>query len=219
VSPRAAWDALGDRLRALSARDRRALLLGALVLGPALAWLGVVRPYRSTLQSLQDRLASQSALLEREKAVLAEAATFPPRLEAARTALSHWDARFVRSANPALAEAETTAVLEEVARDNRVLLQEVRTLPLPPGTSAPEGLHPIRLSVRGESDFEGVLRFLHGLEQHPLLLRVAGLSVDPVPPATGGGGRGGGPATQSGAMTFVVIVEAFIPLDSPAGGG
>jgi hypothetical protein len=219
MSPRALWDALGDRLRALSTRDRRALLLGVVVLGPALAWALVVRPYRSTLQNLQDRLASESALLEREKAVLAEAGTYPARLEAARTALSQWDARFVRSANPALAEAETTAVLEEVARENRVLLQEVRTMPLPPGSSAPEGLVPIRLSVRGESDFEGVLRFLNGMEQHPLLLRVAGLSVEPVPPSTAGGGRGGGPATQPGAMTFVVIVEAFIPPDSAAVGG
>jgi hypothetical protein len=71
--------------------------------------------------------------------------------------------------------------------------------------------------VRGESDFEGVLRFLNGMEQHPLLLRVAGLSVDPVPPSQGGG-RGGGQGPQRGAMTFVAIVEAFIPTDSQAGG-
>ena len=63
--------------------------------------------------------------------------------------------------------------------------------------------------MRGESDFEGVLRFLHGMEQNPLLIKVVGLSMEPVP--SGGGGRGGGPAVLEGTMTFVVIVEAYVP--------
>ena len=219
MSPRAWLDALGDRLRALSDRDRRALLIGTMLLAPALLWIAVVRPYRNALTDYQDRLVSERGLLDREKAVLEEAGTYPAQLQAARIALEQWDARFVRSANPALAEAEVTEVLEEVARENRVLLQEVRSMPLPPGTTAPEGLLPMRLSVRGESDFEGVLRFLHGMEQHPLLLRVVGLSVEPAPQTGGGGGRGGGPQTQPGAMTFVVIVEAFVPLDAAQAGG
>ena len=205
-------------MRALSDRDRRALLVGAMLLGPALLWIAVVRPYRNTLADLQDRLVSERALLDREKAVLQEAGTFPARMDEARTALNQWDARFVRSANPALAEAEVTAVLEDVARDNRVLLQEARSMPLPPGTTAPDGLLPLRLSVRGESDFEGVLRFLNGMEQHALLLRVVGLSVEPAPQTGGGGGRGGGQGTQPGAMSFVVIVEAFVPADAPRAG-
>ena len=68
------------------------------------------------------------------------------------------------------------------------------------------------------------LRFLHGVEQNPVLLRIVGLSIEPVPVVFGGGGgggrggnqgRGGGgggpPPVQPGAMTFVVIVEAYVP--------
>lgn len=213
------WDAVGDRIRALSERDRRALLLGLAILAPAILWLAVLRPYRAALTDLQDRLVSERGLLEREKAVLAEAGTFPTRLQQARTAINQWDARFVRSPNPALAEAEVTSVLEEVARDNRVLLQEARSMVIPPGTTAPAGLQPMRLSVTGESDFEGVLRFLNGMEQHPLLLRVVGLSVEPAQQSGGAPGRGGGQGTQPGAMSFVVIVEAYVPVDSPSTGG
>jgi hypothetical protein len=203
-----------DRARALSARDRRALLVGAVLLGPLLLWAGVVRPYLGLLEDYRDRLATERALLEREKAVLGEVPTLPGRLQEARTALAGWDARFVHSANPALAEAEVTSLMEAIARESRVLLQEVGAMTLPPEVVPPAGLLPFRLSVRGESDFEGVLRFLHGMEQNPLLINVVGLSMEPVP--SGGGGRGGSPPVPEGTMTFVVIVEAYVPAE---GGG
>jgi len=217
MSARARWHRLTDLLRGLSSRDRRAFLVGVALLAPALLWVAVVRPYVGALRDLQDRVASERALLEREKAVLAEAPTLPARLEVARLALSQWESRLVQSANPALAEAEVTALLEEVARQSRVLLQEARSIAAPPGTVTPDGLVPLRLSVRGESDFEGVLRFLSGLEQDGLLLRVVGLSVTPVA-ATGGGGRGGGPQVQAGTVSFVAIVESFLP-EAAAGAG
>ena len=201
--------------RSLSARDRRALLLGALVLGPLLLWAAVVRPYLGMLEEYRDRLAAERALLEREKAVLAQVPTLPARLHEARSALAEWNARFVHSVNPALAEAEVTSLMETIARESRVLLQEVGAMTLPPEVVPPEGLVPFRLSVRGESDFEGVLRFLNGMEQNPLLLRIVGLSMEPVP--SGGGGRGGGPPTPEGTMTFVVILEAYVPEDGAPG--
>jgi hypothetical protein len=210
VSPRLSLDRLVDRTRALSARDRRALVIGAVVLVPALLWTAVMRPYVRTLGDYRDRLAAERALLEREKAVLEEVPMLPARLEEARSALARWNAGFVQSANPALAEAEVTSLMETIARESRVLLQEVGAMTLPPEVIAPEGLLPFRLSVRGESDFEGVLRFLHGMEQDPLLLKVVGLSMEPVP-FTPGGGRGGGQPSQPGAMSFVVIVEAYVP--------
>ena len=223
----AVLDRIEARFRGLPARDRRALTLGAAVLVPMLLWVGVVRPYRNVLAEFDDRLAAEQALLERERGVMGEVPTLPLRLEEARTELERWNGRFVQSANPALAEAEVTSMLESVARESRVLLQEVGALTLPPEVTAPKGLVPFRLSVRGESDFEGVLRFLHGVEQNPVLLRIVGLSIEPVPVVFGGGGgggrggnqgRGGGgggpPPVQPGAMTFVVIVEAYVPGDA-----
>jgi hypothetical protein len=209
VSPRLSLLRWSERVRSLSARDRRALLVGAVVLGPMLLWAGVMRPYLGLLEGYRDRLGAERSLLEREKAVLGEVPTLPGRLDEARSLLARWDARFVHSANPALAEAQVTSLMEAIARESRVLLQEVGAMTLPPEVVPPEGLLPFRLSVRGESDFEGVLRFLHGMEQNPLLIKVVGLSMELVP--SSGGGRGGGPPVPEGTMTFVVIVEAYVP--------
>jgi hypothetical protein len=255
----ATWHRTVDRWASMSTKDRRALTIGAMILIPALAWKFVVIGYMEQIESLQDQLASEQALLQREKEVLRQAPTMPAEIEAARRSLAQWDERFVRSPNPALAEAEVTSVLEDVAKSSRVLLQEVRTLALPRGEATPEGLLPIRLSVEGESDFEGVLRFLQGMEQNPVLLRIVGLSVDPVqigsaannaaaaapgragavppPPAPGRAGNAGNANNQAGnqntgrvvggrltgpqpgAMTFVVIVEAYASDEAPPAAG
>jgi hypothetical protein len=199
---------LGSRIRGMSARDRRALVIGLALLVPALAWIGLVRPYVDTLHELQDRVASEQALLEREKAIMREAHTFPERIAGARQALRRWDASFVTSANLALAEAEITGWLEEIARENRLLLEEVRSVARPPGATAPSGLKPLRLSVRGESDFEGVLRFLHAMERDPMLVRIVGLSVERAGRA---GSEGEGNGAQPGAMAFIAVIEAFTP--------
>jgi hypothetical protein len=216
MSPRAVWDRIGDRIRALPDRDRRALLIGVLLLAPALLWIAVVRPYTGAVAELQDRVVSERALLERERSVLREGPMLPARLDAARADLARWESRLIRSANLALAEAEVSSLLEEIARENRVLLQEVRATPVPREATPPAGLRPIRLTARGESDFEGVLSFLHGMEKDPLLLRVVGLSVDRA--ASGGQGSGNANPPQPGAVSFVVIVEAFAPEGAPGAG-
>lgn len=185
-----------ERVRSLSARDRRALLLGALLLGPALGWVGIVRPWTAAMEGLQESHASEEALLLRERALLREAPTLPDRLEAARLQLARKEARLVRSANPALAEAEIVGRIETLARENRALLLEARGLALPLGSEPPAGLVPIRLSVRAESDFEGVLDFLHALEADPLLLRVVGLSLQ---------------SEASGVVNFNAVIEAYAP--------
>ena len=201
-------------MRTLSPRDRRALLVGGVIVVPLLIWMGLVRPYRNALEELGDRLVIEQGLLAREQHAMWEAPELPERLELTREILAQWEERLVRSANPALAEAEVTARLEQMARRYRVLLQEVRAVALPSAEPPPEGFLPIRLSIRGESDFEGVLGFLYGIEHHPLLLRVRGIAVEPVA-AAGTPTRGGGSGVQPGAMTLTAIVEAFMPEPRP----
>jgi hypothetical protein len=61
-------------------------------------------------------------------------------------------------------------------------------------------LVPIRLNVRVESDFEGILDFLHALESESLLLRVVAFSIQ----------RG-----EEGAMNLSATVEAYAPDEEP----
>lgn len=199
----------------LSERDRRALALGGAIVLPVMLWLGVARPYLSSLQDLRDRTASEQILLERERQVMADSA-YAGELAAATSALGEWEGRLIRSPNSALAEAQVSTVLEGIGRQSRVLLQEVRAIPAPPGaTPLPEGLQSLRMSVSGEGDFEGVLSFLRGIEAERLLLQVTGVSVDRRGPQAGGSAAGGGgPA----ALSFVVIIEVYAPADEESGG-
>jgi hypothetical protein len=216
MSVRGMWSRLRDRIAALSSRDRRALLIGAVIVVPLLAWAGVVRPYIRTLDDLRDRLAAEEALLVRERNVLRDAPNLPARLEAAGLDIAEVEACLISAANPALAEADITALLEVLARRNLVLLQEVRAITPPLAEEPPEGVLPIYLSVSGESDFEGVLDFLSEVEHHPLLMKIHSLSMEPgaVEAASGRGGRGG---AQIATMTFDVMLEAFMVGDLNTG--
>ena len=202
-------------LAGLTARDRRALTFGAMILVPVLIWVGAARPYLRALEMWTERLEIERGLLVRERSLLAEAPTIPPRIRAVSRTLEELDERFVAAPNQALAEAEVSALMEQLARESRVLLQEARSVALQARDGeAPGRLLPIRLSLRGESDFEGLLNFLNRLEQDPLLLRIVGISVDRVEGATAASGGNTAPdEVQPGTVTFVMIVEAYAPRD------
>jgi hypothetical protein len=198
-------------LRHMTRRDRRAVLLGALILVPALLWVGVVRPYQAALDDMRQRTAAELALLQREHALIANSglASTAAVERAERAAL-----RLVSAANVPLAEAEVTTFLQELARLSRVLLQEMRGVDARSAGAARRGvedglqaLRPIRLMVRGESDFEGVLTLLQRIEQSPLLMRVTELTIEPHRESRGGAGR------QDGAVMFVLQLEAFAEPD------
>jgi hypothetical protein len=208
------------RFATLGDRDRRALVLGAAVLLPALLWAAVVKPYRAALDELRERTAAEQSLLQRERTLLDGAdvnALVRDMEERARQA----SLRLVSAPNAPLAEAEVTAFLQELAKLSRVLLQELRGVEdrrarggaggsaagggAAASAAAPDAaaLRVIRLAVRGESDLEGVLTFLQRIENSPLLMRVTELSIEPHRE-----GRDGARRTD-GAVTFSLQLDAF----------
>jgi hypothetical protein len=217
---------IADAFHRLSYRDRRALVLGLLILVPAALWLFAVQPYRAALAGVTERIAAERALLEREEALLDAAPTLPARLDEAARAAERAQTGLVRAANAPLAEAELTEYLEEMAALSRVLLQEIRG-DAPDARAEPEplNLQKIRLSVQGESDLEGVMTFLHRVENSPLLLRTVALSIEPVmerPPQRRRDDDDQPPPPQrpTGVMRFALVVEgfgaSFTPESAPA---
>ena len=197
-------------LRSMDPRDRRAVLLGVAVLAPALLFFAVVRPYRAALTDIRDRTASELALLQREEALLALAGSLPDNVQEREDRARRTNNRLVRAANIPLAEAEITSMLESIAALSRVLLQEMGGVDIPRGRGAVDStssIRPLRLSVRGESDLEGVLTFLQRIESNPLLLRIVELTIEP----NYEGDRDERVAT--GVVQFTIVVEAYAPAD------
>lgn len=201
----------------MSPRDRRALGLGAALLTPVLLWSMAVRPYLAALEDVEARIEAERGRLEREEALLAAAPRLPEALEHATEAARSAESRLIKAANQALAEAELISYLTLVASTNHLLLQEARAVEST--GEAPAGLAPVQLALRGESNLEGVLEFLHAIEQSPLLLRVVGLSIEPAPPAQStGGGRGGNqpqPRNRTGVLQLNLLIEAYTPSHEP----
>ena len=199
-------------MRNMAARDRRAVLLGLAVLLPALLWIVALRPYRAALLDLRERTASERALLEREEALLARAGVMPGAAAASAERAERAALRLVRAPNVPLAEAELTAFLEEIATLSRVLLQEMRSVQPRRGRDEPVAgtVRPLRLSVRGESDLEGVLTFLQRIEHNPMLLAITELSIEPQYE----GSARNGDRTATGIVQFTFVVEAWLPTDA-----
>jgi len=186
------------RFRALSPKDRRALLIGGLLLLPPLLWIGVARPWMAAVADTRETTLQEGELLARERALLARGPTLPSDLADARLRLERKGARLLQSGNAALAEAAIAATIEEMAKANNSLLLEVRGTVRPAGEAVPQGLLPLRLNIRVESDFQGLLGFLHAMESDPLLIRLIGFSME----------RG-----DEATMTLTAVIEAYAPAE------
>lgn len=162
----------------MSAKDRRAIILGAIVVLPALVFIYGVRPYQAALSATRDELETARLALSREKAVVAARPTAPGGQQSADSALAMVKPRLFEGRDDAIASAQLAAYLGSVARRSRVLMQDANTRP---STSSSEGIRTLRVEVRAESDIQGVATFLHNLESGQKLVRVDRLEISRVP--------------------------------------
>lgn len=162
----------------MSAKDRRAIILGAVVVLPALVFIYGVRPYQAAMAATRDELETARLALSREKAVVAARPTAPGGQQSADSALTMVEPRLFEGRDDAIASAQLAAYLGSVARRSRVLMQDANTRP---STSSSEGIRTLRVEVRAESDIQGVATFLHNLESGQKLVRVDRLEISRVP--------------------------------------
>jgi hypothetical protein len=90
----------GARKVRLSDRDRRALRLGLRLAAPALLYGFVVKPYVASIRGAKVQLETQSDLLAREQALVAEAPFVPRRIAIARVAANVSQATNVYGTRP-----------------------------------------------------------------------------------------------------------------------
>jgi len=157
----------------MNARERRTILIGAAVL---LAGFGVIwgRMYRDALAGARDELATERATLARERVAVATARHNPQLQHMADSAMRAMRPRLFEGKDDVMASAELASYVGDVARRARVWLQDAGTRP---ATPAAEGVRTLRVEIRAESDLQGTLLFLQGLEQGDKLVRIDRLDI------------------------------------------
>jgi hypothetical protein len=157
----------------MKARERRTIVIGASVL---LAGFGFIwaRMYRDALASARDELAAERATLAREQAAVATARHNPQLQHIADSAMRAMHPRLFEGKDDVMASAELASYVGDVARAARVWLADAGTRP---ATPAAEGVRTLRVEIRAESDLQGVLLFLQGLERGDKLLRIDRLDI------------------------------------------
>jgi hypothetical protein len=167
VSPAELWGRL-------SARDRRAVRWGALVLAPGLAWVYAVSPFLGAVEERRSRLEARTTQLGAERDLLAARDRYPERVRRAAARLRRAAPALLDSRSRGVATAELTQFVEDRAAAARLRL--VATEPGAP-RRVDRRLLAVPMTVEGESDLEGVLTFLDALENGPKLLTVEDLRI------------------------------------------
>lgn len=162
----------------MSPKDRRAIIVGAVVVLPALLFIYGVRPYRAALAETRDELDIARLALSREKAAVTTTRANPDAQRSADSSLMMTAPRLFEGRDDAIASAQLAAYLGNVARKSRVLMQDANTRP---SSLSPEGIRTLRVEVRAESDIQGIATFLHNLEAGQKLVRIDRLEISRVP--------------------------------------
>jgi type II secretory pathway component PulM len=158
--------------KALSPRDRRALLWGGLISLAALVFAFGVKPYVRALRQTRESLAVQRELLAREAAVLSASNRFPAALQRSQSTLAEQSTPLFSGLDELSATSNLSDHISEAALSNRVLIQQLDTRN---AEVLDEGMVALAVDVRAEGDFEGVLHFLNALERGDKLVRVSSL--------------------------------------------
>ena len=155
-------------------RERRTIVIGALVLLPGLLFVYGFRPYQAALSDARDQLATERMALAREKVAIATAQQNPQMQHIADSAMRAMQPRLFEGKDDVMASAELAAYIGDLARGARVWLQDAGTRP---ATAAGDGVRTLRVEIRAESDLLGTLMFLQALERGEKLVRVDRLDI------------------------------------------
>ena len=165
----------------MSSRDRRAVVLGAAVLLPALIFIWGVRPYMNALDDAHSELAAQRDALAREQAAVTSAKENPRLRQLADSAMQAIQPKLFSGRDDVMASALLASYVGDLAAKARVWLQDANTRPAIVGK---DGVRALQVDIRGQSDLRGTMRFLQALERGSKLIRVDKLDVSRAPGST-----------------------------------
>jgi hypothetical protein len=158
----------------MNPRDRRAVILGGVILMPFLVFIWGVRPYMSALSDARDQLETERATLARERAAVALAHQNPQLQQTADSAMRLMRPRLFEGKDDVMASSELASYVGDVAASARVWLQDAATRP---AVAMADGVRNLKVELRAESDLTGTLSFIQGLERGSKLVRIDRIDI------------------------------------------
>jgi hypothetical protein len=194
---------------ALRDRDRTALRRGAMLLLPALAYVWAAKPFLRDLAGTNERLASERALLSQELQLLSVANRYPRALAESERALAEWAPKLFDGPDEMSASANVAYYVSDEARQARVVVRQMETQK---AEAAGDGLTAFPVTLRAESDLEGVMTLLRAVETGGKLVRVEELSIERAATAYGmPGAMAMAPGGETEALTVTIRARGFGP--------
>lgn len=158
----------------MSAKDRRAVVLGVSVIVGSLVLVRGIPAYRGALSDTRERLVAERDALARERAAVTAASRNPQLQHLADSAMRAMTPRLFEGRDDVMASAELVTYLGGLTRQSRVLLQDASTRP---ATASPSGVRTLHVDIRAESDLRGVLSLLQALERGGKLVRIDRIDI------------------------------------------
>ena len=183
-------------LSAMSDRDRRALLIGAALVVPALLFAAVIRPWWRADSQLREDIAAQRDLLSRERNLVAAGDL--------KSVMREANATFVVATRRLYAAPEPVSATAALARDVRRALDdaglETQRLEARESDVGADGLRQITVEINAEGDLGAVLSALSMLESNARLIRVRRLGLD----------RGPARAADAPALAMSATISGYM---------
>lgn len=180
-------------LGGMRAQDRRALMIGGIILAVLLVYSRIARPAFDRYLAEQRAVEEQRALLGREQALVAAAPTLPRVQRDADATLATERPRLFRGDSVA-ATAELSAYVSQVATASGVHLSTIDGR----APQSARGLVRLSVDVRGEAAWRQVLSFVHHLEASSQLVNVSSIRIERGPR---GGPLGGETVNVAATLT------------------
>jgi hypothetical protein len=158
----------------MSAKDRRALILGLVVLLPSLFYVFGVRRYMAAVKDTHQLVTDERKRLSQELAAIAAAKEQPQLQHIADSSWKAMSPRIFSGRDNVAAGTDLMTLVGEVALQQNV---NVRTAILQSTTVDVNGVRTLAVEIQGETDLQGLLGFLEAIERSDKLMRVDRLRV------------------------------------------
>lgn len=157
----------------LQPRERRLLVLGALVAAVILGYLYVVEPLQARHQQVQGLIASRADLLARQQRLVGRRDRYVQERQALQAEIAQRRGRLLSGDKPPLAASELQKLVKNTAQDTGIEVRSERIL----AVTERGGYTEVPVEVTLSGPIRGIVTFLQRLEAVPVQVSVHDLKL------------------------------------------